>query len=123
MGERSLWADLLQRQCNFWLDHWHSVGGQSHYARAYWERPSCCEGTSKLRGDHDGDRGQPSQNVIFFAEEAAEGSSQLSDVRNDLATIIAQLRIMRNQGPRSVNGGGTPLVATQAGLGVCQGVQ
>ena len=67
-------------------------------------------------------RGQPSQNVVFFAEEAAEGSSQLNNVRNDLATIIPQLRTMRNQGPRSVNGG-TPLVATQAGLGVCQGVQ
>ena len=54
--------------------------------------------------------GQPSQNVIFFAEQAAEGMSQLDDIRNDLVIILPQLRILRNNTPTTIKGGGSPVV-------------
>ncbi len=44
--------------------------------------------------------------IIFYAEGAAEGTPQLSDMRSDMDKITPHLRIMRNQGPTSINGGG-----------------
>ena len=67
--------------------------------------------------------GEPNNQLTLFAEEAAEGTSQLTDARNDMATLIPYLRILRNQAPSTPNGGGTPRQPTQAGLAICQGVR
>lgn len=48
--------------------------------------------------------------LLFFAEPSAEGSSVLAQMRKDLPKIQAVLRIMRNQSPQTVNGGGKPIV-------------
>ena len=61
--------------------------------------------------------------VTFYAEGALSGSSHLNNMISDYNSILhSQMRIMTNQGPSSVNGGGTPLASALPGLAVCQGV-
>jgi hypothetical protein len=50
----------------------------------------------------------------FNAEPSAE--SLLSSMRNDLNKIRAQLRVVTNNGPSSVGGGGTPRVSPAPAL-------
>ena len=50
-----------------------------------------------------------SNQVTFYAEPQDEGNAVLDDMRGDMGKIVPLLRVMRNQGPNSVNGGGTPL--------------
>ena len=65
--------------------------------------------------------GQPSPNITLYAEQdTSKDSSQLSAMSSDWTSkIVPLLRIMRNQGPTSINGGGSPRQPTQAGLLVC----
>jgi hypothetical protein len=46
--------------------------------------------------------------VALFAEPSLEGSPALNALRADWAKIRAQLRVVTNNGPSSVGGGGTP---------------
>jgi hypothetical protein len=46
----------------------------------------------------------------------------LNDIRNDLAIILPQLRILRNNTPTTIKGGGSPVVSALPDLGICQGV-
>jgi hypothetical protein len=45
--------------------------------------------------------------LLLYAEEAAEGMSQLNNMRNDLNKIIPHLQIIRNDSPTAWKGGGT----------------
>ena len=50
----------------------------------------------------------------LYAEQAADAgccTTAMANIRSDMAKIVPVLRIMRNQGPNSINGGGTPRVA------------
>jgi hypothetical protein len=51
----------------------------------------------------------PSQtnSIILVAEGALEGTRQLSEMRAALPALVPLLRIMRNQAPTSMQGGGT----------------
>ena len=66
--------------------------------------------------------GQPNPNITLFAEQdVSQDASQLADMSNDWANkLVPLLRILRNQGPSSINGGGMRLQPTQPGLAVCQ---
>jgi hypothetical protein len=50
----------------------------------------------------------------FYAEPSAE--SLLGSMRNDLSKIRAQLRVVTNNGPSTVGGGGTPRAASAPAL-------
>jgi hypothetical protein len=52
---------------------------------------------------------------ILSAEQAAETAAptQLANIRSDILKMVPVLAILRNQGPNSINGGGTPRVAAQ----------
>lgn len=47
--------------------------------------------------------------VVFYGERQDANSTLLQQMQSDAAKILPLLRILRNQGPNSVNGGGTPL--------------
>jgi hypothetical protein len=49
--------------------------------------------------------------VIFYAEQSAEGIPAIAQMRADMPLIVPLLRVMRNQGPNSINGGGTPVAS------------
>lgn len=49
--------------------------------------------------------------VTFYAEQSAEGLPVIDQMRADMPLILPLLRVMRNQGPNSINGGGTPVAA------------
>ena len=44
----------------------------------------------------------------FYAEPSTEGSAALRELRRDVAALRAQLRVVTNNGPGSVGGGGIP---------------
>jgi len=46
--------------------------------------------------------------VALYAEPGAETMPQLAEMRADLPKLVQYLRIVTNQGPTSVGGGGTP---------------
>lgn len=60
--------------------------------------------------------GEPANQLTFYAEQAASGTTWLDNMSSDLPKIIPQLRILRNQGPSSINGGGTPRVPMRPGV-------
>lgn len=66
--------------------------------------------------------GQPNPQITLYAEQdVSQDSSQLADMANDFATkLVPLLRILRNQGPNSINGGGARLQPLQPGLAACQ---
>jgi hypothetical protein len=49
--------------------------------------------------------------LAFYAEPQDEDSPVIDQMRGDMAKITSVLRVLRNQGPTSVNGGGTPRAA------------
>ena len=66
--------------------------------------------------------------VTFYAEPISDSNANatlLNQMRNDMGKIVPQLRVLLNQGPTSVNGGGTPLVALPPTLDptICPGQQ
>lgn len=44
--------------------------------------------------------------VMLYTEPLLEGSAQLDNLRRDMRTLVGQLRIVSNNSPQSVNGGG-----------------
>jgi hypothetical protein len=44
---------------------------------------------------------------MLYAEPSMEGSAELSALRRDMSKIVAQVRVVSNNGPTSVNGGGS----------------
>lgn len=60
--------------------------------------------------------GETSQGPTFKAEPSLEGTTALAQMRGDLPKIKPLLSILRNQGPASVNGGGTYRGAQLPGL-------
>lgn len=57
------------------------------------------------------DTGGSGNNVIFYADQTVADSNPLVQQMNEaMAQIIPYTRILTNQGPNSINGGGTPLI-------------
>jgi hypothetical protein len=57
---------------------------------------------------HNITSGDLASQVMIYAERAADSNPLIAQMRTDWPTIGPLLRIMRNQGPNSINGGGTP---------------
>lgn len=49
--------------------------------------------------------------VTLYTEPSMENNALIAGMRGDLPTIVANLCVLRNQGPNSVQGGGTPVAA------------
>ena len=70
-------------------------------------------------------RDTASGGITFYSEPAAEGNSLLAGMRGDMATICKLLRVVRNVGPSTMGGGGTPIDVNPApalDTNVCSGV-
>ena len=55
--------------------------------------------------------------VCLYAEPTSAGTQQAGDLRHDVATLRSLLRIVTDNGPAAVGGGGTPRVALAPPLG------
>jgi hypothetical protein len=51
-----------------------------------------------------------SNQATFYSTPNQANNPLIDQMQGDMAKIIPQLEIMRNQGPNSINGGGTPIV-------------
>jgi Ca2+-binding RTX toxin-like protein len=48
--------------------------------------------------------------IIFYSTPENQNNPLIQQMQADMAKIVSQIEVMRNQGPNSVNGGGTPVV-------------
>lgn len=60
--------------------------------------------------------GEPNDEVFIFVEEGAGSLPQTANLATDWPTIVPYLRIMRNNGPNSIKGGGAYLTSMLPGL-------